>query len=595
VGKESRRDADATVLGESRRGGFFVRILGKFILGTFCAGLGAGGVVCADRRPKLPTSVAAGGQAQAETSAGSVTGRVVLEGIGAGIRKVIVQLQGTTGETRQQYMTATDTEGRFRIEGVAAGEYSVTLSRAGFVLADAKQDLPPVTVSAGQELSGLVYKMQLTGVIAGKITEADGDPLQGASVWVTRVGKNGTEFDVNTYDEGAAGVDTTNDLGEFRIANLRAGQYIVKAQARGMGPAPDPADKGKQKERSIYALTYYPGTLEAKTANPVRVTAGGTAPASFGVVTSRSYRVSGTVTVAGNPRNVQMFLVSTTGQTEAQSLQEAGKFEFASVLPGTYVAQIVDMSSGTPGGPAETHTQMIGSPIVVTNADVTGLVLQPEAGGSVSGKLRAEGEETLDWRDLNVILVRVVDAEELPQLSDIGALGGTTRVKEDGSFVLKDVAGATYWVYLNGQAEKLRDYYLKSVLQDGREVADTGFAVSGETTIDIVVSAKGAAVEGTVVDSDGQGAAAVSVVSLPASGKVGRMDLYQTEKTDASGHFLMRGMNPGAYVLVAVESVPGDVRRPEFFQKYAEKGATVDLLEGDKKSVVVQLVVEGGE
>ncbi|MGB7728895.1 MAG: carboxypeptidase regulatory-like domain-containing protein [Candidatus Acidiferrum sp.] len=529
--------------------------------------------------------------AAAQQAAGSVAGKVVLEGSGVGVRKVVVHLEGENLEVRQEYETATDALGNFRIEGVAAGEYGVTIQRLGFVPASGKQEEARVTVGAGQEVTGLVYKMLLTGVVAGKITEADGDPMQGVSVWVTRVGKNRTEFDSAGHNAGDAGQETTNDLGEYRIANLRAGQYIVQAQAHGMSPAPDPVDKGKPRERPIYALTYYPGTVEVKQASPVQVTAGVTATANFSLLASRSYRVSGTVTVAGNPRNVQMFLVSTTGQTEAQSLGEGGKFVFLNVLPGTYVAQIVDMSGAGEGGAPETHTQMIGSPIAVSEADVTGLVLQPEAGGSVKGKVRTEGGESLEWTNLNVSLVRVAEGEELPQMADLGALGGNSGLQEDGSFAVKDVAGGTYQVFLGGPVSVMQGYYLKSVLVGGREVVDTGFTVNGEMVLDVVLSAKSASIQGTVVDGDGKAVGGATVVTMPSTGpgagRAGRMDLYVTGQADASGHFVLSGLVPGAYVVVGLAEVDGDSRKAEFFEKYGEKGTVVDVDEGERKEVEV--------
>jgi carboxypeptidase family protein len=527
----------------------------------------------------------------AQAAAGSVAGKVVMDGSGVGIRKVVVYLVGENSEQRLGYTTATDALGNFRIEGVAAGEYGVTIEKFGFVPASRKPEEGWITVAAGQEVTGLLYKMLLTGVVAGKITEGDGDPLQGVSVWVTRVGKNRTEFDAAGHD---AWQETTNDLGEYRIANLRAGQYIVQAQAHGMSPAPDPADKGKQRERPVYALTYYPGTVDVRSATTVQVTAGVTATANFSLMASRSYRVSGTVMVAGNPRNVQMFLVSTTGQTEAQSLGEGGKFVFLNVLPGTYVAQIVDMASAGDGQAPETHTQMIGSPIVVSEADVTGLQLQPEAGGSVKGKVRTEGGETLEWTNLNVSLVRVRAAEELPQMADLGALGGNSGLQEDGSFAVKDVAGGTYQVFLGGPLAAMQGYYLKSVLLDGREVVDTGFAVNGEMALDVVLSAKGASIEGTVVDGDGKAVGGATVVTMPSTGpgagRAGRMDLYVTVQADASGHFLLSGLVPGAYVVVALQDVEGETRKAEFFEKYGEKGMVVDLDEGERKEV--EVVVE---
>jgi protocatechuate 3,4-dioxygenase beta subunit len=528
-----------------------------------------------------------------EKNTGTVSGRVIWQGIGAGIHKVVVTINAQDVESQMltEFTTSTDSEGRFRIEAIPPGTYTVILRRPGFVSAEKKPGQLQVTVTAGQETSGLFYKMEATGVIAGKITEADGDPLPGVSVWVNpAAGEKSAEFALNQDANG--GQETTNDLGEFRIANLRTGQYIVQAQAHGMNPVPDPADKGRQKDLPTYALTYFPGTPDSRTATPLQVTPGGTAVANFSIITSRSYHVSGTVTVAGNPHNIQMYLVSTTGQTEAQPLGDGGKFDFGGILPGTYVAQFVDMSSGLAEGPPQSRTQMIGSPIVVSNADVASLVLQPEANGSVTGKVHTEDGSSLDWKQLNVSLIRIPQDEELPQLSNIGALGGSVQLKEDGTFEMKDVAGATYWVFMGGPASQYGDYYLKSVSVDGREVSDTGLAVTGPTTVDVLLSAKGASVDGTVVDSHGQPVAGITVVSLPTSGKAGRLDLYVVVETDSTGHFSMHALDPGTYVLVAVENVPDNPRTPDFAKKYADKGETVDLGESDKKTVVLKMPEE---
>jgi len=525
---------------------------------------------------------------------GSVSGHVVVDVGGAGIRKVVVTLSADAGGEKREYTTSTDAFGQFRFEGVAAGTYSLSLTHAGYVVGQEKSKDATITVTAGQEVQGLVYKMQATGVIAGKITEPDGDPLAGVTVWVTRMGRNGPEVKANGPSEGEAGEETTNDLGEFRIANLRAGQYIVQAQARGMGPAPDPALRGRQKDRAIYALTFYPGTVDVKQASALQVPSGGTINANFSVMTSGTYRVSGTVAVAGNPLNMQIFLVSTTAQTEARALTEGGKFAFENVLPGTYMAQIVDMSPAGDGNPSTAHARIVASPIVVSDGDVTGLRLQVEAGGSVKGTVRAEGGETLDWANLNLSLVRVPEGgSELPQMESLGALGGTAALKEDGSFVLGDVTGATYQVVLEGQSEQFRDYYLKSVLVDGREAVDSGFAVNGDTNLDVLVSAKAARIEGTVVDGNGNAVPGATVVSLPSASKAERPDAYQTEKADGDGHFVMRGMSPGAYQLVGLRGTPHDVRKPEFAAKYGGKAQTVDLVEGDTKSVT--LAVEDEE
>jgi hypothetical protein len=133
---------------------------------------------------------------------------------------------------------------------------------------------------------------------------------------------------------------------------------------------------------------------------------------------------------------------------------------------------------------------------------------------------------------------------------------------------------------------------LKSVTVNGSEAVDAGFTVDGLMVLDVVLSARGGSIEGTVVDGNGNGVADATVVSLPASGKWGRPDAYTMVRTDAGGHFLLRGMMPGAYVVVGVEELQSELRNSGFFAQYGEKGARVDLDEGERKSVTVQLVEE---
>jgi Carboxypeptidase regulatory-like domain len=530
---------------------------------------------------------------QAPPAPAVISGTVIQEVSSQGLRKVIVTLTSQNPDKRQDYATSTDPLGQFRIEGVLPGEYEVAIVRPGFVRVNSRSEKNRITVTAGQDLTGLVYKMQAAGVVSGKITEADGDPVAGVTVWVTRVGKGGEAAGVVGGSNQDAGEESTNDLGEYRIANLRAGDYIVQAQLHGgTGPAPDPADRGRQKNRAVYALTYYPSTTEQRQAGMVRVVGGTTAIASFTLQISRSFRISGKVLVTENPSNVQMFLVSTTGQTEAQQLDDAGQFEFRNVMPGTYVAQIVDMATLTDGQPPQTHSRIIGSPIVVSDADVTALQLQPEAGGSVAGQVRTEDGEPLDWQNFNVSLVRLAEEPELPQMADLGALGGNAQLAEDGSFAIKDVAGGKYLVFVGAHSDKAREYYLKSVTANGIEAVENGFPVNGPTTVDVVLSAHSGSIEGTVADSNGNGVADAAVVSFPASGKVGRPDAYETVKTDTAGHFEMPGMTPGSYVIVALEELQADPRNAAFFTKYADKGVRVDLDESERKSVTLNLIEE---
>jgi Carboxypeptidase regulatory-like domain len=130
---------------------------------------------------------------------------------------------------------------------------------------------------------------------------------------------------------------------------------------------------------------------------------------------------------------------------------------------------------------------------------------------------------------------------------------------------------------------------------DGRDVADSGFTVSGETSLDVVISANGATIEGTVVDSKGKPAADVTVVDVPTEEHRNRQDLYQRDTTDGLGHFRLRGLNPGKYTVLAFDDLQADIRQAEFLKFYDSRGEHVQLDEGARTNIVVKLIATDSE
>jgi Carboxypeptidase regulatory-like domain len=545
-----------------------MRCLGRLVVGVLWAGFCAG--VCA-------------GQAANETKT-SVQGKVVQEPGGLGIRKVKVMLIARVSQTPPVYEAITAQAGQFKVENVEPGEYAVRLERSGYA-ADAKTKRDKtIKVIAGQDTKDLVFQMLAAAVISGKIIDLEGDPLQ--NVDVMAIASTG---EAATGRAGSLARGATNDLGAYRIADLSPGKYIVQATPP-KSQVPSATEKGAANDRLVYVKTYFPGTLDERQAAAVEVSAGGTATANFAVQASRAYRVSGTVTRIGAQRMAQLMLLAKNGQGEQQNLAEGGKFDFPNVLPGTYHAQVMMVSFGNGPNPS-IKMRTIRPPIEVNGSDVVGLQLELDAGGDVSGKFRAEGNEKINWSELNVTLLTVAEGEEEPAGLSV-AFTQPSEVQEDGSFEIKDAPGENCQLAVGARSEKFRNYYTKSVLQGGREVVDTGFAVTPGTVLDVVVSAKGAGVEGMVVDREGKPAAGASVVTVPGSGKLGRPDAYQYARADDSGHFVVRGMNPGKFIVLAFEEMQGNYRTPEFAKKYEGKGEKVELDEGGKKSVVVKLITD---
>ena len=198
--------------------------------------------------------------------------------------------------------------------------------------------------------------------------------------------------------------------------------------------------------------------------------------------------------------------------------------------------------------------------------------------------------QRFDWTQLTVMLLPVNenDARFLTAGSSEGpAMSGLNK---DGSFELKNVIGGSYTLLVAAKSNNLRDYITKSVYQDGRDVADSGFVVTAETSLDIVISASGATIEGTLVDSQGKPVVHATVVDVPTAERRNRPDLYQRDTTDELGHFSLRGLNPGRYTVLGFDELEADVRDPEFLKSYEGHGDNVQLDAGARASIVVKVI-----
>lgn len=573
-----------------------LKILSQLVFGLVYAGICAAICVGQER-----TSVGAAAAAASGTKS-VVQGRVVQEPGGQGIRKVKIVLIGGSGQRRDQYEAVTDETGQFMFQDVEPGTYLAQLQRSGYAASGRASRESRIKVIGGQDTKGLVFHMLEAGVITGKIIDLDGDPLRSVSVAATASSWRST-----TRKPGHMANSASNDLGEYRIADLPPGKYLVQATPPENETAlPSPSEKNASKGRLVYVSTYFPGTLDERQAVPVEVPAGGTATANFGVQASRAYSVSGTVLGLKAPLEPQsgasgavmvegmgkIILVGKNGQAKVQNLDLDGRFDFPNVLAGTYRARLILFGLFT-GQEPSVKMQTIRAPIEVNGSDVLGLQLQVEAGSDVSGQFRMDGNEKIDWTQLQVMLIPKSGGEP----EELGTVmpGGNATVTQAGSFELKDVPAGNFQLAVGANSDKFRDYYEKSVLLGGREVADTGFDVSSGVALDVIVSAKGAGIEGTVIDREGKTFAGATVVSVPSSGKSGRPDAYQVDRTDDKGHFALRGMNPGEFLVLAFEEMQQDYRAAEFVKMYERKGQRVELEEGGKKSLVLKVITEEDE
>ncbi|MEK6407588.1 MAG: carboxypeptidase-like regulatory domain-containing protein [Acidobacteriota bacterium] len=362
--------------------------------------------------------------AQEAKAAGTIIGRVTVDGKPAqGVTVMAIPLvSNPAGElllnSSALLKASTDSDGRYKLEGVPTGKYKVAAFGSG--LADSDDDAgEEATVAEGATTEPVDFALFRGGVITGKVTDSEGRPVLAAHIRLELSGKLiHPASDLRMY--------FTDDRGIYRIFGLRPGQYLVKA--------------GTEFDDYFHSIprrigkdwTYYPGVTDEAKAKYVEVTAGMEASGvdiRFGLP-DKVFAAGGRVIDAETraPIADAIVVLSTTRRslTGWYSIANArGEFRFESLSPGIYEAE----SRSAQIGDRTFYTDPVS--FEVGSANVDKLELQAHAGGSITGIVVVEnidGAAALGSLASVNLQASVTDAQMKPYSSRYA------RVAPDGSF-----------------------------------------------------------------------------------------------------------------------------------------------------------------
>jgi hypothetical protein len=512
----------------------------------------------------------------------SISGQVAREGGGTPLGKVNVVLKpaGGSGGDLEPLEATTDAAGHFSITGIAPGRYRLQVSRDGFVPQEYGSQSSSgagaiLTLAAGQDMNDLLFRLQTAGVISGRVTDENGDPLPHVEVQILR--KSSVHGTMRVSRDELAG--DTNDLGEYRVFDLLPGRYYAVADYSPVMPLKNARDATK------YVPVFYPGANDLARASLIEVGAGQEIPSiDFVLSPSRVVRVSGNVlnAITGKPaKGASVALLpseSATTELGLQTLTAAagadGSFEIASVSPGSYlaVATIEDQSKqyfarqNVEVGPAGTENLSL---VISPGASVPGRV-------TYEGKTDARPSETSVWLDSG---------------DDSLSPGRTAPLNSDSTFVAKSVPSGIYQVDVRPTCTGC---YLKSARMAGVDVLQDGLDLtSGAPRGDLVilVSAAAGSLDGAVTNGDDLPVAGALVVLVPELIHRNEARLYKETTTDQYGNFKLRAIAPGDYEVFAWDGVQ-DVtyRDAEFIKTIENVGTEVDVEENAGSTVKLRAI-----
>jgi Carboxypeptidase regulatory-like domain len=460
----------------------------------------------------------------------SIEGVVTNSVTGAPVPRAHVHLQA-----EDQHSAITGADGRFSIAGIGAGPYWAAAERVGFASAI------NIPLKTGDDKSDIEIKLVPTGAIAGRVTDADGEPAQGISVAAQGAG-NGE------YAE-------TDEKGQFRIGGLAPGKYRVHASLPGdmMGGRPEIRTDGTAEVH--YAATYYPGVLTEKEVGTVTVQPGGEAAGvEIRLLSVPFVRVSGKVVGVQPGAEDVNIMVWRHNSGSGIGIKKDGTFELWRLSPGKYW---ISANWKTPLG-EEAHAA--GKEIEVAGANIDNIELRAIPPSTISGTLEFEDDraQQVVQKLLPGPLIQCWPIVGEPMWDNIGP--GT--VGADATFRLQKVAAGKYRISLSAEGVYVKSMRLGSTTIDG-SVLDLSNGSNG-ADLSLLVSANMGSISGK--------AAGAVVHVFDAEQENGSR---QQIPVKPDGTYRIDNLRPGTYKLIATES--GDIA-----QSYDDSAEIVELEAGAK-------------
>jgi hypothetical protein len=514
---------------------------------------------------------------------GTVQGRVTSSTHGEAVANALVTLRGlqtSSGAQPQTYICQTGADGRFTIAGVAPGVYESVPSKQGFIGRPAArfasaQDFPPVTVEAGTPVTGLELRLIPESVIAGRVLDADGDPVRHAQV----------EAQQYAYVSGIKQLRSmhqvqTDDRGEYRMFNLPPGRYYVRAEA-----SPRSFRRMLQANLQVrgalpptnLAAAYYPGASEPSRATELQAQPGAELDGiDISLAPEKRYSIRGKFPagdLAKARRGVRVVERSgNMGRFQPMSQMGRDSYELRDIAPGSYIV------IGDSMDPAKPEEHLFARQLVdVIDRDVDGVDLTFSPGVKVKGTVKVEGSTTLLLGDL-ILFLQPTDPSGQYQ----------AKVAADGTFSSSEMAPGIYQVRIGG-----RNAYLKSLRLGDRELPERKIDtehLSGDVTV--VIGADFGRVEGTVTDEAGKPVYNANVTLVPDQSRPDWQERFENGLTLPNGKFNFASVPPGeykAYAWLGVE--PGAPQSADFRKPYEDRAVPVKVEANGLQSLDLKPIV----
>ena len=520
-----------------------------------------------------PTAVAQ----SLSTGKGKIAGKALIASNSKPASVVRVRLMGETGSGQQDTMT--DESGAFSFANLKPGTYQLSLWSPGFVLDAGSELAARITLDEGEERSGIVLRLIKGGVITGRLTDEDDEPV--SAIRVSAIPVTSDEAKSKQANEPPPGI-YTDDRGIYRIIGIPPGRYHIVANMS--------KSYYNRSTRSLIA-TYYPATAFRSQATEIEVAAGQVIEGlDFKLLNRKGFTVAGrvvrkdrstplsdtTVTITEKGTRLQIRGGGTDGQ---------GRYTFDALPSGEYEVY------AEPRREKDLLSEF--KTITIDAGDQLAVDFELTTGATISGIIKMhDGKRPEKIQDSRIYVIH----NETHYRGLWPYTLWPRKVNSDSSFIIGGIPGGEAQLVIEPGNP---DYYVVSISRKEERIVKLNVP-AGEQIDDITVTLSdgAASLEGIVRDKDSNKAArGVGVSLLPVSEKKRETALYNySTQSDASGRYRITGIAPGKYMIIvgARGGAPdGDITtaiRPsvsaeieQYLAEHKEKAIRVEFKRGEKK------------
>lgn len=514
--------------------------------------------------------------------AGIVSGIVVDETTGAGVRKAEVSL--VSG--RQAQAALTDAEGKFKFDTVAPGKYQVQVSKAGFEFREGRAPGSKGVVEIGQagDETGLRYILRPLGLVTGRVIDSDGDPVPGARLILLRQSRKSGRI-VWAAAQGSA---TSDDRGEFRMFGVPVGKYAL-------GCVPSGAGRGLvvRINRTGPVPVFFPEAPDPDSAQLIEIKAGTRLEGL--TIKSRSaplFMLQGRVTGAAGEQAMGVHVtvqqaswgpLMGVGRGSAV-MRDGGEFALGPLPPGSYslFAQQVRLGPAAEGVRRGAERLAGVAHVTLVDRDVEGVTIQLGPGAQIEGVVVVDGEKQAAVKHLYV----------LAQSSDDSGYAQGSEVRPDGTFQFNVARPGKYFLHPTAQ---WGERYLASVRIGGEEMIgrDVDLTYGSPGPVRVVYRTDGGRVEGSVrATAEGSIGPTARAVLWPLESRYRPFPYLATTPVAATGAFSFKNIAPGEYLVFAATQADRRVwsELSELPKEVQAQAARVKAIAGSSSTVEIPLV-----